>query len=93
MNRNQRLCALTKDCQNEACTNYPNDDGFHQIPIDNNDGMAQRIPGSSLWFENRFNFRSHTALSLRKGLPLDYGTLESDIPTTNVSELQQTGSR
>jgi len=89
MNRDQRLCVLTETGQSKTgCKNYPNDDGFHQIPIDDNYGMAERIPGSSLWFENRLNFRSHTALSLRKSLPLDYGTLGSDIQTANVSDLQ-----
>jgi hypothetical protein len=53
MNRNQWLCALTDACQNKTSANYPNDDGFQQIPIDDNYGMAEHIPGSSLWFENR----------------------------------------
>jgi hypothetical protein len=37
--------------------------------------------------ENKINSPDDTALSLRKRLPFDYGTLKSDIPTTNVSEL------
>ena len=51
--------------------------------------MPELIPGSSLMYENRFNSPSHTALSLRKSLPLHYGTLGRDIPTANVSDLQQ----